>query len=79
MVHNTIGMVNVRNSNYLSSVFLGDSTASGWTVNQKEMPGTAMLRGNGNLVSANFNLQTDIDGVDTPWSIPVVRRGFGLG
>jgi hypothetical protein len=78
-VFNNVGLVNMKNANSMTSVFIGDSTASGWSTNEKRMPGAVCLIGNANLTLANKLLQSDIDGMDTPASTPVNRNGIFLG
>ena len=78
-VLNNVGFVNITNANTQSSIFLGNTTASGWSVNQKKMPGIAVVDGNCNLLVGNSAIQLDNDGLDTPWNSPSNRQGVLLG
>ncbi len=57
-VFNNVGLVNMKNANAFTSIFIGDSTASGWSMSEKRMPGTVCLNGNINLTLANKALQS---------------------
>lgn len=79
MPANHIGFVQIQNSNTNSSIFMGNTTSSGWGTNQKEMPAVLDLNGNFNFATANFTLQSDIDVIDSTLNVPVVRSGIFLG
>ncbi len=78
-VVNNVGFVNITNANTQASIFLGNTTASGWSSNQKRMPGVAMVNGNCNVILGNSTVQFDNDGLDSAWSSPTNRQGLLLG